>query len=299
MSTIQLPLIFQAFYCEPMALERGHFYSLHNFLLSRMAGGEGDLMQAVPQEKPGKFGHQRASIARPALMASGEVDGRYYFTAQGRKDVAVIPWNGVMAKNAGFLQEACMGMVSHDRLSHATQQAMAAPEITKIVFDIGSPGGQVVGTPELANLIRMAGESKATYAFVDYMMASAAVYAGIQAQEIYMTPSASIGSIGTILGVLDDSVRMEKEGLKLELFTAGKHKAIGRPGQQLTADDRKYLQETVNNANQQFVSAVKTARPGVAKEVLTDAKMYTGEQAVKLGLVDGLVSGWEEFIDLL
>ncbi len=299
MSAIQLPLIFQAFYCEPMALEQGHFYSLHNFLLSRMSGGSAELMQALPPEKPGKFGHQRASIASPTRLASGEVDGRYYYTAPGRPDVAVIPWNGVMAKNAGFLQEACMGMVSHDRISHATHQAMAAPEIKTIVFDVSSPGGQVVGTPELASLIRAAGEAKMTYSFVDYMMASAAVYAGIQSRETYMTASSSIGSIGTILGVLDDSVRMGMEGLKLELFFAGKHKAMGRPGQKLTDADREYLQATVNSANQKFVSAVKQARPQVAKEVLTDAKMYDGQQAVQLGLVDGLVSGWEEFVSLL
>lgn len=296
--SVILPMIFQAFYLEPMALEQGHFYSVHNFLMSRMSQGALDLQQAVP-EKPGKFGHQRATLARPSLMATGEVDGRYYFTAEGHPDVAVIPFNGMMAKNAGILQEVCYGMVSHDRISHATHQALKAPEISKIVFDVSSPGGQVVGTPELAALIRAAGEKKMTYTFVDYMMASAAVYAGIQARETYMTASASVGNIGTILGVLDDSVRMQMEGLKLELFYAGKHKAMARPGQKLTDADRKYLQATVDAANDKFVKAVKTARPGVAKEVLTDAKMYTGDEAVALGLADGLVSGWEEFIDLL
>lgn len=301
MNPIQLPLLFQAVFCEPLALEAGHFHSIAGFLLPRMSGksSAADLGELMAAEKPHTFGHRRAGLAMSRQNQDGSLDGRYYNTISGRNDVAVIPFNGVMAKNAGFLQEACMGMVSHDRIAYAVSQALAEKEIKTLVFDVNSPGGQVVGTPELASLIQSAGQVKQTYAFVDYMMASAAVYAGIQANETYITPSAKIGSIGTILGVLDDSMRMKMEGLNLEVFSAGKHKALGQSGRSLSDDDRKYLQSIVDEANAGFTAAVKTARPGVAKEALTDAKVYTGIQAVKLGLVDGVVSGWEEFISLI
>lgn len=301
MNPLQLPLLFQAVFCEPLALEPSHFHSIAGVLLPRMSGkaSAADLGELMAADKPHKFGHQRSGLAMGRMQADGSRDGRYYNTLEGREDVAIIPFNGVMAKNAGFLQEACMGMVSHDRIAHAVCQAMAAPEIKTLVFDVNSPGGQVVGTPELAALIKVAGETKQTYAFVDYMMASAAVYAGIQANETYITPSAKIGSIGTILGILDDSVRMQMEGLKLEVFAAGTHKALGSPGRPLSDADRKYLQSIVDEANAGFLVAVKDARPGVAKEVLTEAKVYTGAQAAKLGLVDGLVSGWDEFISLI
>lgn len=298
MNALQYPLIFHALYCEPIALEIGHFYSLHEFFMKRLEDGRLLEIEAAA-DKPGKFGHARATLARPMIDAQGNVDGRYYFTVEGRQDVAVIPWNGVMAKNAGFLQEACMGMVSHDRIAYATKQAMNAPEIKQIVFDINSPGGQVAGTPELAALIRKAGESKATYAFTDYMMASAAVYAGIQAREVYLTPTAKIGSIGTIIGVLDNSEQMKKEGLKMEYFFAGKHKAMGAMGRGLTDEDRDYLQQRVDEANAGFVQAVKSARPMVSNSAIYEAKMHEGHDAIKQGLADGIVSGWEEFIDLI
>jgi hypothetical protein len=86
---------------------------------------------------------------------------------------------------------------------------------------------------------------------------------------------------------------------KLELFTAGKFKGAGSSGHALSDADRAYFQSIVDDANASFVAAVKQARPQVAKEVLTDAKVYTGLQAAKLGLVDGVVSGWEEFVGLV
>ena len=289
MNALQLPLLFQAVFCEPVALEVGHYHSIASFLLPRMTGqaSAADLaalgdVSAAMADKPHKFGHQRSGLASPRYRNDGSLDTRYYNTLEGRPEVAVIPWRGVMAKGAGFLQEACMGMVSHDRLSHAIHQALADKEITSIVYDISSPGGSVVGTPELAALVKRS-----------------SVYAGSQAAEIYITPSAKIGSIGTILGILDDSVRMQMEGLKLELFTAGKFKGAGSSGRALSEADRAYFQSIVDDANDGFVAAVKQARPGVAKEVLTDAKVYTGTQAAKHGLVDGVVSGWEEFVGLV
>jgi signal peptide peptidase SppA len=306
MNPLQLPLIFQAVFCEPLALETGHFYSLAAFLLPRMAGqaSVADLsrisdLSAAVEDKSHKFGHQRSGMAAPRAKSDGSVDTRYYNTLDGRSDVAVIPWNGVMAKGAGWLQEACMGMVSHERLTHALNQAIAEPAVQTIVLDIGSPGGTVVGTPELAALVQFAGTQKSTVAFVDNMMASAAVYAGIQANETYLTPSARIGSIGTILGVLDNSVQMQMQGLKMEVFSEGKHKAIGMPGRSLTEEDKTYLQSIAKEANTEFQAAVKQARPDVSPEALTGAKMYVGKQAVRAGLADGIVSSWEEFISLL
>lgn len=301
MNALQLPLLFQAAFCEPVALEVSTYYNLASFLLPRMTGKASavDLGEALAADKPHKYGHRRSSLAMPAIQRDGSIDGRYYNTLEGRSDVAVIPWSGMMVKSAGFLQEACMGAVSHERLAHAMQQAMNDKEIKTVVFDINSPGGTVRGTPELASLAAELSNKKMTYAFTDGMMASAAVYAGIPARETYLTPSAAIGSIGTILGVLDDSVRMQMEGLKLELFSAGTHKGIGMSGRALSNEDRAYLQSIVDEANAGFLSRVKQSRPGVAKEALTSAKVYTGRQAVDVGLADGLVSSWEEFVSLL
>jgi len=301
MNPLQLPLLFNAVFCEPIALEVTTFNAIAAFLLPRMTGSvsSADIGELMAAEKPHTFGHRRAGLAAPREDKLGAVDSRYFNTLNGREDVAVIPANGVMAKGAGFLQEACMGMVSHDRIAHALNQAMADPKVKKIVFDWNSPGGQVVGTPELGAAIKQAGQTKQTYAFVDNMMASAAVYAGIQANETYLTPSARIGSIGTILGIMDDTVRMKAAGLSITTFSSGKHKAMGSFGQELTNEDRAYLQSIVDTANEQFVAAVRAARPDVADEVVTDAKVYTGRQAVGLGLVDGLVNSWEEFVALI
>jgi len=130
-------------------------------------------------------------------------------------------------------------------------------------------------------------------------MASAAYWIGSQANEIIGTPSSHVGSIGTIMGMLDETVRMQMQGVKMEVFSSGKHKALGMPGRQLTQEDRAYLQGIVDKANAGFTGAVKAARPQATEEALTHAKMYDSPDAIAQGLVDGIVNSFDEMLSLL
>ena len=191
-------------------------------------------------------------------------------------------------------------MVNTDRLSFAFNQAHTDTATKAIVLDISSPGGQVNGSHEFASQVRAARDAgRIIYGFVDSVAASAAQNLAAQCTEVYLTSTARMGSIGTIMGFLDRSEEMAKIGIKAEIFAAGKHKAAGSLGKPLSDADRKYLQESVEASNRELVASIKAGRPGVSKEALTDAKVYTGAEAVRQGLADGLVSGWEEFIELI
>ncbi len=139
---------------------------------------------------------------------------------------------------------------------------------------------------------------KPVVAFSDAMIASAAYWIASQAGEVYVTPSSSIGSIGTYLAWLDETVKMQVEGLKLELFAEGKHKGMGLPGRPLTMDDRQLLQSRVKQINDNFQSTVRRTRPDVGDETM-QGQTFTGEDAEKNGLADGLVNDFDEFLDLL
>jgi len=312
------PEIFQRFYFEPLAMEEGAMFACHQFLYPRLTGKINDPVfeseAAQRNEAPpasnrlgGTMAHMRRQMAAPEMQSSGPfsppviVDARYYWSAEGRSDTAVIPVVGMLSKGAGPFAESCMGALNPDRIAYALDQAMAAKEVKNIVLDVNSPGGRVTYIPELAAKIKEAADTrgKTLYAFSDQTIASAATWIASQANEVIITTSAAVGSIGTYLAFLNPKVAMQMQGYSLELFSKGTHKALGMPGRDLTQADREYLQAGVDKVNAQFVEAVKTARPKASEESLRDAKMYDGKDAVKHGLADGIVGNWEEFLALL
>lgn len=309
---INFPQIAKAFYLEPLALEESTMMACHMYLWPRITGQVNDSApfveakekeQATGAKYGGSMAHMRRLRAEPLMDYSTwpatMIDPNYFWTVEGKPGVAVIPLNGMIMKGAGPFQESCMGVVNPDRISHALQQAMETPRIKQIVLDIGSPGGRVTYTPELAGQVKGAAKKKTLYAFTDTMIASAAEWLASQANEVIMTNSAQIGSIGTYLAFLNPKVAMQTQGYSLELFSKGTHKGLGLPGRDLSQADREYLQGTVDKLNIEFVDAVKAGRPAVSEEAVRDAKMYDGRDAVAHGLADGLVSSWEEFIGLL
>lgn len=307
----------RTFYFEPLALEESAMMAAHMYLWPRISGKVQDsapMVQAAEgKESPqhnrmaGAMAHMRKTMAMPAMRSNGWgepptiLDSNYYWTVDGKPGVAVIPLNGMISKGAGPFAESCMGAVNPDRISHAMNQAIAAKDISKIVLDIGSPGGRSMAIPELSALVKQATQTrgKTVYAFTDTTIASAATWIASQVDEIILTSSAQVGSIGTYLAFLNPKIAMQTQGYTLELFSKGTHKALGMPGRDLSQADREYLQGIVDKANAEFVSSVSAGRPKVTEEALRDAKMYEGADAIKQGLADGIVANWEEFISLI
>lgn len=307
----------RAFYFEPLALEEATMLACHMYLWPRITGKVQDSAPFVEaaegkaspahNKMEGTMAHMRKQRAEPAVQSNGPyaaptiLDSNYYWTIDGKPGVAVIPVNGMLSKGASPFAEACMGVVNPDRVSHAIQQAAAAKDIKTIAFDIGSPGGRTTAIAELGAQVKQLANTrgKTVYAFTDTHIASAATWIASQADEIIMTGSSQIGSIGTYLAFLNPKVAMQTQGYNLELFSKGTHKAIGLPGRDLTQADREYLQSSVDKINAEFVATVKAGRPKASEEALRDAKMYDAQDAITHGLADGVVSSWEEFISLL
>lgn len=313
---INFPQIARAFYMEPLALEEGAMFAAHMYLWPRITGAVQDstpFMRVPEKDSPqhnkydGTLAHMRKQMAGPVVQSNGWgvpptiLDPNYYWSIDGKPGVAVIPMNGMLSKGAGPFAESCMGAVNPDRINHAMQQAIAAKDINTIVLDAGSPGGRTTAIAETADLVKQATQTrgKTVYAFTDTLIASAAEWICSQADEVIMTGSSQIGSIGTYLAFLNPKVAMQTKGYNLELFSKGTHKAIGMPGRDLSQADREYLQAGVDKINGQFVNAVKAGRPKASEEALRDAKMYDAADAIKQGLADGLVASWDEFVGLI
>lgn len=301
------PLLFNSVYCEPVCIEASVFHSVHAVLFPRIVNGRSiDHPSASDVTRPhtNPYNAKRATKAGPKIEWKHDeyviTDDRYYYSISNKPHVAVIPVYGILAKNASWIQESCAGFNDINSIAHAIDQVISNPEITTMVLDIASPGGQVTGIREMGSRIREFATTKGrtAYAFTDERMASAAYWLGSQCNEVYCTPSSCVGSIGTYLAFLDETVRMQMQGLKLEFFGVGKFKGQGIPGKTLSVEDREMLQDKVTRVNHWFTSAVTAARPQVDVGAM-EGQTFHGVDAPEQGLVDGIINSWNEFIAML
>jgi signal peptide peptidase SppA len=215
--------------------------------------------------------------------------------ARVENGIGILPVSGIIGQ--GLLPiEKMFGATDTGDLS-ATLNAFATdPNVQALLLDIDSPGGTVTGIPEVADQI--AGFPKPTYAFCSNEACSAAYWLGSQANEFLCTRSATVGSVGVYLAILDSSVAFAQAGIFVDLIKAGTYKAAGFPGTSLTDNQRALLQERVDQIHALFKSAVTSKRSYVRESSLEGQSFY-GAEAAKRNLVTGLVSSRASLLDRL
>ena len=163
-----------------------------------------------------------------------------------------------------------------------------------IVVRLNSPGGAIAPSQEIySEILKLRQRSgKPIVASMDSVAASGAYYVAAACDEIVANPGSITGSIGVILQWLsmEDLVKWAK--MKPETITSGALKAAGSPFQELSEEERQYLQRIVLQLHGQFVRAVAAGRKGKLTEAdvakLADGRVFTGEEAHALKLVDRL-----------
>jgi len=197
--------------------------------------------------------------------------------------VGVVAMNGPMIRKPDLFSQILFNATDSEEICTAVREAGDRPDIEAVFLDIDSPGGTVTGTPELAQAVADVNRKKPVYAFSSGLMCSAAYWVASQAQAIYVTPSARVGSIGVIQPVVDDSEALKNEGIKVEVFAAGKFKSIGTPGVSLTDAQREFIQSNIEETAGDFYAAV-LAR---GRKIPTDAmegQDFSGKQAQRMNL---------------
>lgn len=176
------------------------------------------------------------------------------------------------------------------RVAGLIRAAAGDESIERLVLHINSPGGMVVGTPEVGEAIREFNASgKESIAFADTLMASAAYWIGSQASSIATTGSALVGSIGVIRPHVDATGAYEKMGLKVQIFRGGKHKVAGAMGTAMSKEQTDHIQAGVDACHERFQVAVNYRRKVDARHM--EGQVFYGEEAQSIGLVDRIVSG--------
>ncbi|MFC4246732.1 signal peptide peptidase SppA [Natribaculum luteum] len=159
--------------------------------------------------------------------------------------------------------------------------------VDALLLKLNTPGGEVVPSDD----IKLAAErfDGPTAAYATDVCASGGYWIASGCDELWARDASVVGSIGVIGARVNANELAEKIGLSYEGFTAGEYKDAGTALKEMTDDEREYLQGLVDDYYDHFVERVSDGRdlePSFVRD--TEARVYLGEQAHEIGLVDEL-----------
>ena len=166
--------------------------------------------------------------------------------------------------------------------------------VKAIIMRINSPGGAIAPSQEIYEEIRnvRARSGKPIIASLDSVAASGGYYIASACDRIVANPGSITGSIGVILQWMETKDLIAWAKMKPQTITSGPMKAAGSPYQDMTDAERAYFQAIVMQLHSQFVRAVAAGRKGKLSEAdvskIADGRVFTGEQALGMKLVDQL-----------
>ncbi len=163
--------------------------------------------------------------------------------------------------------------------------------IRAIVLRVDSPGGGVAASQEIYEEVRRVRDSgKPVVCSMGSVAASGGYYIAVGFDKIVANPGTTTGSIGVIAEIPRVDRLLKRLGVEIAVVKSGRYKDIGSPYREMTPDERRLLQEWIDDAYDQFLHTVSRERdiPVDSLRPVADGRVFTGRQAMKLGLVDTL-----------
>lgn len=198
---------------------------------------------------------------------------------------AIIEVNGVIAAD----QDA-----SADNIITALREAFDDQQVMGVVLRINSPGGSPVQSGYVYDEINRLKQLRdlPVYAVIMDMGASGAYYIAAAADEIYADKASLVGSIGVVGSGFGFTGAMEKLGIERRLYTSGEHKGFLDPFTPENPAEKAFWQGVLKVTHNQFIEQVRLGRGDRLKETpeIFSGLVWSGEQAVEMGLIDGLSS---------
>ncbi len=184
---------------------------------------------------------------------------------------------------------------SADDVVTALRDAFEDKKTKGVILRMNTPGGSPVQSgyinDEIYRLKKKYPDIK-VYAVISDVCASGGYYIAAAADEIYADKGSMVGSIGVLMNGFGFENAINKVGITRRLYTAGDHKGFLDPFSPPKEEDIEHAKSMLKNIHQQFINVVKKGRGDKLKDdpLLFSGYVWTGEQAVKLGLVDKLGS---------
>ena len=224
------------------------------------------------------------AVAVVGLRLGGTI-GRSVFGGYNTAEVAV---EGPITRDGGGgAPVPSPGTPGADDIVELIEKADDDGDAEALVLKLNTPGGAVVPSDD----IRLAAKAfdGPTVAYATDVCASGGYWIASGCDELWAREGSIVGSIGVRGSRMTAVDLLEKAGVEYEQLTAGEYKEAGVPFSDLEADEREYLQGIVDDYYDQFVETVAEGRDTDAETIRdTEAKVFLGEEAAELGLVDEL-----------
>lgn len=277
------PAILSSFYNTPLCILPEKADEISAFLEAKASGlaYEPKIVEA-PEPYCVSPGGNQVAVDKMAAVSAGDAF------------VAVLPLFGTMYQHGGLEMEYSGG-TSTERFGAQFSALDANPAVKTIIIHAHSPGGQIWGTQETSDLIhaaRQRGDTRIVTA-VNSMAASAALWVGTSAHEVYVTPGGTMGSVGVLMMHVDVSKAEEKRGIKTTLVATSDKKIAGHQfaalGEETAAEWLAECQKSLNV----FVGALARNRGVSAAKVESDfgqGGMLRAQDAVDAKMADGVAT---------
>jgi protease IV len=200
------------------------------------------------------------------------------------RHTALVQLNGIIAPGTD---------ANADLIIESLRAAYENTHVAGVVLRIDSPGGSPVQAGRInAEIQRLRGlhPNVPLHAVIDDICASGGYYVAVAADRIYADKASVVGSVGVLMNGFGFVGAMEKLGIERRLLTAGAHKGFLDPFSPENPEDTAHARELLQTIHAQFIDVVKQGRGARLKDDprLFTGLVWTGDQAVELGLVDAL-----------
>ncbi len=208
------------------------------------------------------------------------------FPARKVEHTALIEIQGIIDSNA---------KASADAIVAGIQNAFHNEQAQGLILSLNTPGGSPVQASMINDEIKRLKKIRPNfpvYAVIQDICASGGYYIATAADEIYANKASIIGSIGVLMDSFGFTGTMKKLGIERRLITAGKNKGSLDPFSPVQQKDLDHINTILDTMHQQFIYVVKSGR---GRKLSNDPKLFTGtiwsgEQALPLGLIDGFAT---------
>ncbi|SOE85682.1 signal peptide peptidase SppA [Burkholderia sp. YR290] len=213
--------------------------------------------------------------------------------------VAIIDVSGTLVQKSSNLRPSS-GMLGYNAIRHNFLAALSDEQVKAIVLSIDSPGGEVAGCFDLADLIYASRSIKPTLAILNESAFSAAYALASACEQITVPRTGGTGSVGVICMHVDQSKAIDKAGLTVTIIKYGDRKADGNQFNPLSKEALDRYQAEVDEMGELFVQTVARNRNLSADVVRkTQATTFLGAAGVEIGFADAVMAPDEAFQSLL
>jgi capsid assembly protease len=284
-------------FAYPHIAERlfGHALAIEPFALRSIIDGpvgrrvlSGEKLEPKENKKLSKTKRARFyATANNEIVRSNDGIAEYALTDDG---VAILSITGALSRRYDWLAAAC-GFATYDALGASLDAAMSDFRVRGVLLDVDSPGGEAAGMLDLADKIIAARADKPIWAVANAFAASAAYALAGSASRLVLPRLGQVGSIGSVIVHVDQSVQDEAMGLNYTAIYSGDRKIDGWAHAPLSAEAKDTFQADADHCRNAFAELIgRQGRMSAREALATQAEIYSDTEAVSMKLADAVAT---------